>query len=180
MSFLGFSGNFDRLQDTGQGKVPTVGISLPFLFLRNAREIYESLIIGREVRLDTPLFGDFGDFGHLVVLCPGGSELRPWRSQEVRGSLELQNGGLRGLEEAWDDFLLEAFSCQVWSFSVLLRRVQVAPGGHELRPRRSLEVRGSLKLQNGGLIALEKAWDNFLLEAFSCQVWSFSVLLGHL
>ena len=42
-----------------------------------------------------------------------------WRSLEVRGSPELQNGGLRALEEAWDDFLLEAF----WSFSVLLGRV---------------------------------------------------------
>ena len=36
----------------------------------------------------------------------------------MKGSLELQNGGLRALEEAWDDFLLEAFFCQVWSFSV--------------------------------------------------------------
>ena len=96
MSFLDFLENSNRVQETGQGKVPTVGIPLPFLFLRNAREIYESLIIVREVRLDTPLFGDFGDFGHLVVLCPGGSELRPWRSLEVRGSTELQNGGLRG------------------------------------------------------------------------------------
>ena len=49
----------------------------------------------REGRLDTPIFGDFGDFGHLVVLCPGDSELRPWRSLEVRGSPELHNGGLR-------------------------------------------------------------------------------------
>ena len=63
--------------------------------------IHESLIIVDDGRLDTPLFCDFGDFGHLVVLCPGGSELRPWRSQEVRGSSELQNGGLRALEEAW-------------------------------------------------------------------------------
>ena len=65
-----------------------------------------------------------------------GVELRPWRSSDVRGSPELQNGGLRALEEAWDDFLLEAFSCQVWSFSVLLGRFQVAPGDVELRPRR--------------------------------------------
>ena len=43
----------------------------------------------------------------------------PWRSQEVKGSLELQNGGLRTLEEALDDFLLEAFFCQVRLFSVL-------------------------------------------------------------
>ena len=124
------------MQETGQGKVPTVGIPLPLLFLRNARKIHESLIIVDEVRLDTPLFGDFGDVGHLVVLCPGASELRPWRSQEVRGSLELQNGGLRVLEEAWDDFLLEAFSCQVCSFSVLLGRLKLVPEGVELRPWR--------------------------------------------
>ena len=94
VSFLVFLQNSNCVQETGQGKVPTVGIPLPLFFLRNARKIHESLIIGSEVRLDTPLFGDFGDFGHLVVLCPGGSELRPWRSQEVRGSPELQNGGL--------------------------------------------------------------------------------------
>ena len=28
----------------------------------------------------------------------------------MEGSLELQNGGLRALEEAWNDFLIEAFS----------------------------------------------------------------------
>ena len=105
-----------------------------------------------------------------VLLAPGWFLWSPRRSQEVRGSPEPQNGGLRGLEEAWDDFLLEAFSCQVWSFSVLLGRVQVVPGGVELRPRRSLEVRRSPELQNGGLRALEEAWNDFLLEAFSCQV----------
>ena len=63
--------------------------------------------------MDIPIFGDFDDFGDLVVLCPGGSELRPWRSQDVGGSSQVQNGGLRALEEAWDDFLLEALFCQV-------------------------------------------------------------------
>ena len=75
---------------------------------------------------------------------------------------------------------LEAFSCQVWSFSVLLGRLLVAPGGVELRPWRSEEVRGSPELQNGGLRALEEAWDDVLIEADSCQVWLFSVLLGRL
>ena len=50
---------------------------------------------------------------------PRAPERWPESSRTVEGSLELQNGGLRALEEAWDDFLLEAFSCQVWSFSVL-------------------------------------------------------------
>ena len=79
MSFLVFLENFDHVQETGQGKVPTVGIPLPLLFLRNARKIHESLIIVSEVRLDTLLFGD------MVVSCPGGS----WRcraaSKEVSG-----------------------------------------------------------------------------------------------
>ena len=57
-----------------------------------------------------------------------------------------------------DDFLIEAFSCQVCLFFLFLGRLQVAPGGVELRPRRSQEVRGSLDLQNDGLRALEEAW----------------------
>ena len=76
----------------------------------------------------------------------------------MKGRLELQNGGLRALGEAWDDFLLEVFFCQVWSFSVCLGRVQVVPGGVQQHPWRSLEVRGSPELQNGGLRALEEAW----------------------
>ena len=77
------------------------------------------------------------------------------------GRSQLWNGGLRALEEAWDDFLIVAFSCHVWLFFVLLGRLQVAPGGVELRPRRSREIRGSPKLQNGGLRALDEAWTNF-------------------
>ena len=100
------------------------------------------------------------------------------------GSSQLWNGGLRALEEAWDDFLLEAFFCQVWcqvwSFSVLLGRLWVAPGGVDLRSCRFQEVKGSQELQNGGLRALEKAWDVFLLEALFCHVWLFSVLMGRL
>ena len=42
-------------------------------------------------------------------MAPGCVLGGPRRSLEVRGSPELQNGGLRALEEAWDDFLLEAF-----------------------------------------------------------------------
>ena len=119
--------------------------------------------------------------GYVELLeAPGGIELHQRRSQQVRGSPELQNGGLRALEEAWHDFLLQAPSCQVWSFSVLRGRVQVAVGGLELRPRRSREVRGSLEPQNGGLRALETACDNFLLEAVFCQIWSFSALLRRL
>ena len=91
-------------------------------------------------------------------MAQGGVDLGPRRSQELRVRPELQNDGLRALEEAWDDFLIEAFSCQVWLFSVLLGRLQVVPGGVELRSRRSQDFRGSPELQNGGLRALEEAW----------------------
>ena len=83
-----------------------------------------------------------------------------WRSLEVRGSPELQNGGLRALEDVWDDFLLEAFSCQVCSFSVLLGRLKLVPEGVELRTWTSLKVGGNPELQNGGQRALENAWDD--------------------
>ena len=69
-------------------------------------------------------------------MAPGGVELRPRRSQEVKGSPELQNGGLRALEDAWDDFLLEAFCCQVCSFFVLLGRFKLVSEGVELSPWR--------------------------------------------
>ena len=77
------------------------------------------------------------------MVAPGGVELRPRRSQEVKGRPELQNGGLRALEEAWDDFLLEAFSCQVCSFSVVLGRLKLVPEGVELRPWRSWRSGGA-------------------------------------
>ena len=62
MSFLAFLENFTNVQQTGQGKVPRVGIPLPFLLCRNARKIHESLIIVRETSLDSSLFGDIGSF----------------------------------------------------------------------------------------------------------------------
>ena len=75
----------------------------------------------------------------LVVFCVsgasrGGSRRRQSVCLEVSGEGKpLQNGGLRALEEAWDNSLLEAFFCQVWLFSVLLGRLWVAPGGVDLR-----------------------------------------------
>jgi len=85
-----------------------------------------------------------------------GAPLPPRRSLDFRGGPELQNGGLRAQKEAWDDFLLERLSCQVWSFSVLLGRLWGAPGGVDLRLGRSQDVRGIQELQNGGLRALEE------------------------
>ena len=40
-------------------------------------------------------------WSNCVQVAPGGVELRPRRFQELRGSLELQNGRLRVLAEAW-------------------------------------------------------------------------------
>ena len=108
---------------------------------------------------------------------PRAPERWPESSRTVEGSLELQNGGLRALEDAWNDFEIEAFSVKSGRFLVL-RRLQVTPGGVELCPRRSLEFRGRPELQNGALRALEEAWENFLLEGTSCEVWSFSVFCG--
>ena len=41
---------------------------------------------------------------------PRALERWPESSRTMEGSLELQNGGLRALEEAGNDFLIEAFS----------------------------------------------------------------------
>jgi hypothetical protein len=74
----------------------------------------------------------------LVVLwssgaSPGGSRRCQAASKEVprgqgkaRPPERWRESSGRGLD---DDFLIEAFSCQVWSFSVLLGRLQVVPGG---------------------------------------------------
>jgi hypothetical protein len=75
-----------------------------------------------------------------------------------------------------DDFLIEAFSCQVWSLSVLLGRLQVTSGGRAA----SWEVPGAL-----GKPTAPEWWpessgrsldDNVQVEAFFCQVWLFCVL----
>ncbi len=55
-----------------------------------------------------------------------------------------------GTETKKCDFLIFFESFLHYCLSV---GVQVAPGGVELRPRRSQVVRGSLELQNGGLRA---------------------------
>ena len=52
----------------------------------------------------------------------------------MKGSQELQNGGLRALEEAWDDFLPEGLSCQVRSCSGYWG------GSRRMRSRNALRV----------------------------------------
>ena len=82
-------------------------------------------------------------------------------------STELQKGGLRALEETWDDLLITHFPVKSYRL-LFFWGVSVAPGGVKLRLRRSQEVIGSPELQNGGLRALEEAWDDLLIDAFSC------------
>ena len=76
--------------------------------------------------------------------------------------------GLRVLEEAWDDFLLEGFSVKFvrflwfWVVSSWFQKVwSCVPGG----AWRSGEVQ---EFQNGRLRVLEEVWDDFLLKAFAC------------
>ena len=83
--------------------------------------------------------------------CQAESKEVPRGQGKPRATERWPESSGRGLD---DDFLIEALSCQDWSFAVLLGRYQVAPGGIELGPRRSQEGRGSLELQNGGLRAL--------------------------
>ena len=87
----------------------------------------------------------------------GRAELGPGRSQELRGSPELQNGGLTALEDAWMTISrLRHFPVKSGCF-LCFWSVHVSQGGVDLGPRKSQEVRGSPELQNGGLRALEEA-----------------------
>ena len=56
-----------------------------------------------------------------VQVAQGGGKLGPRRTQDLKGSPELQNGGLRALEDAWMTISpIQTFSCQVWWFPLLL------------------------------------------------------------
>ena len=62
---------------------------------------------------------------------------------------------------------------------MLLRRLQEVPGGVELLPGRSLEVRESSELQIGGLRALEEAWTiTSMLRHFLSSLVVFGVSEG--
>jgi hypothetical protein len=64
--------------------------------------------------------------------------------------------------------------CRVWLFPGDQGCLQVARGGVELRPRRSLEVRGSPELHNGGLRALGEAWMiTFWIRVFAVKSGRF-------
>ena len=100
MSF-DFLGEFELRPGDGTLKSPTSRYPSTSPLSQKCQENSWELNYRRRSPYGYPHFGDFYDFCDLVVLCPGGSELHPWRSQEVKGSLELQNGGLRALEEAF-------------------------------------------------------------------------------
>jgi len=110
-------------------------------------------------------------------VAQGGVDLGPRRSQELRGSPELQNGGLRALEDAWMTISrLRHFPVKSGRF-LCFWSVQVAQGGRS----GSQEVPGAQ-----GKPRAPERWpesfgrcldDDFPIQAFSCQVWSLSVLL---
>ena len=93
-----------------------------------------------------------------LQVSPGADKLCPGRSQAVRGSLELENGGLRALGEAWKATFAWQLSCQAglaaWCPGVVSRGVQ----GRWLEPGAFFGVGRSLELQNGSLRALGEAW----------------------
>jgi len=110
-----------------------------------------------------------------VLVAAGGVQLRLRRSQEVRGSPEVQNAGLRALQEAWmTTFCSRPFSVKCGSFLCVYGVSWGGAGGIQLLSRRSQEVRGSPKLQNGGLRALEEAWmTTFCLRRFPVKCGCF-------
>ena len=63
-------------------------------------------------------------------MVPGGVELLPGRSLEVRESSELQIGGLRALEEAWTiTSMLRHFSVKFGRFLCFRRCIWRLKGG---------------------------------------------------
>ena len=66
-------------------------------------------------------------FGDLVVSCPGGSRRCLAGSKEVTGGQGKPRAPERWPENFGrglvDHFLLQAFSCQVWTFSMCLGRL---------------------------------------------------------
>ena len=98
-------------------------------------------------------------------MVPGGVELLPGRSLEVRESSELQIGGLRALEEAWTiASMLRHFSVKFGRFlcfrrcwRLKVRGWRLKGGGWKLRVEgwklrvRSLRLRvGGWRLRGGG------------------------------
>jgi hypothetical protein len=133
--------------------------------------------------LECVLMEFFGYSEHYLVLqvAPGGIKIRPRRSQEVRGSPELQKDGLRALEEAWmTTFRFKHFSVKsggflcFWGDSGWLHECPTASkkllgGQGKPRPAEQWSESSGRSLD-----------DDFPVEALFCQVGLFSVLLERL
>ena len=107
----------------------------------------------QSLALDASFSGDLVWSFHPRAVRPG-----PGRSQEVRASPELQNGGLRALGEAWTTsswlrHLLVKSDRFLWPL-VISKCLRLEAGGMW----RQREVQGNPELPNGGLRALGKAW----------------------
>ena len=100
-----------------------------------------------------------GDLVGSSQAAPGAIRLGPGVSQEVTGSPELQNGGLRALGEAWTtNSRLRHFLVKSGRFLgplVVSGRLRLGAGGR----RRQAGGAGNPKIQNGGLRALGEAWE---------------------
>ena len=114
-------------------------------------------------------------------MAPGGVELVPWRSQELRGSPELQIPGHPKEEGLLDSLGRLGIDRSDGQISRLLPTLFWRPGGSRRCRAGSLEVPGAQ-----GKPRAPEQWpessgrglDNDYHLAFFCQVWSFSVLQG--
>ena len=73
---------------------------IPELQKNGLQAVEEAWMTISRLRHFSVKFGRFLCFRGVQV-APGGVKLGLWRSKELRGSPELQKGGLRALEEAW-------------------------------------------------------------------------------
>ena len=112
----------------------------------------------------------------LVIWCvclqvdPGAVKLRPRRSQEVRGCLELQNGGPRALNEAWMmTFWLRHFSVKFGRFLSLW--ALACRAGREGGLAQSQEVTRRALLQHNAHRVIRKQGQNDF-EVVPNYVWS--------
>ena len=92
----------------------------------------------------------------------GGVDLRPWRSRELRGSQECQNGGLRALEEAWMmTFRSRLFSVKFGGFLV--------SGGSRLDAGGTVEEPRVVMLFGSGLRSTSGTNDLVIIRTYTAQ-----------
>jgi len=120
-------------------------ISPQIVCFPNSLDLIRAYIITISPHLDIPFFWVIWSF--RLQVAPGSVQLRPRRSQEVRGSPQLQNGGLRALEEAWmTTFRLRhssVMSGRFQCFSGVSRWLQEVSSCVQGGPRRSGDAHNS-------------------------------------